>query len=402
MGDLRAQLAACHGVDVALRRLVEQQGLTNVIASMEHLIDYTERLTRAALAELPEGEFSFEDVIDDDGIDYGRPIRLAVSLRLRDGRLTADWSGSSPQVRGAINNTLSYTRAAVYTAVKSVLHGDIPNNEGFFRCVEVSAPAGSIANALPPAACAARGLTGFRMLDTCFGALAQMVPERVIAASEGGATGISIGGYDQQRQPFIYVDFICSAWGGRPQADGIEGASNLLSNLAVQSVEMCEREQPLEILRFEFIQDAGGAGQHRGGNSVRRDYRFLEAEGILQVRADRIVHRPYGLAGGRAGRAGRNLMQPATTAEEELPGKFLRRLHRGDVFRHEQAGPGGWGDPLRREPAAVARDLRNEMISPATAEEIYGVVIDPITGQPLPAATAQRRAALRARSVPPA
>ena len=364
MGDLRAQLAACHGGETAFLRLVDKHGVGTVTRSMADLIDYSERLTRAAIATLPDGQWSFEDWIDDDGVDYGRPIPLRVTITVRGDQMIADWTGSSPQVRGAINNTYSYTKAATYTCVKTVLEADIPNNEGFFRAVEVIAPPGTIANALPPAACAARGLTGFRMVDCCFGALARMLPERAIAAGEGGNTGISIGGYDADRRPFVYVDFVCSAWGGRTFADGIDGAACMFANVSSQPIEVCEREQPLEILRCEFIQDSAGPGEHRGGSSLRRDYRFLEETAVLQVRADRFTHRPYGLSGGGPGRAGRNLMQPETEAAEDLPGKFLRTLRRGDVFRLEMAGAGGWGDPLARDPRRVLADVLRRVHQP--------------------------------------
>jgi N-methylhydantoinase B len=276
-----------------------------------------------------------------------------------------------------------------------VLRADIPNNEGFFRCVDVVAPPGTIAQGVLPAACAARGLTGFRMLDCCFGALAKMLPDQVLAASEGGNTGISIGGYDAQRRPFIYVDFVCSAWGGRPFADGIDGAANMFANVATQSVEVCEREQPLEMTCYEFRTDTGGAGQFRGGTGIRRDYRFLEDEAVLQVRADRCAFRPYGLYGGQPGQPTRNLMHPGKAGEEPLPGKFIRTLRRGDVFRHDQAGAGGWGDPLARDPAAVLRDVRNEFVSLAAARDDYGVVIDAATLTIDTAATEELRAEVR-------
>jgi N-methylhydantoinase B len=395
LGDLRAQLAACHIAETAFLALIDKYGAEAVGRYMRGLIDYSERLTRAAIAELPDGDYAFEDWIDDDGVDYGRAIPLRVKITVRGDRVVADWTGSSPQVKGAINNTYSFTKAATYTCLRAVLRADIPNNEGFFRCVEVIAPPGTIANAVPPAACAARGLTGFRMLDCCFGALARMLPERVFAASEGGNTGISVGGYYPDRRPFIYVDFLCSAWGGRPWADGLDGNTNLMANLAAQPAEVCERESPLEILRVEFIQDAGGPGRFRGGMSVRRDYRFLAEEGVLQVRADRCRFRPYGLYGGQPGRLGRNLLNPGTPGERELPGKFTLTIQRGDTFRHEQAGAGGWGDPLEREPWRVLGDVRNGLVSLAAARRDYGVAIEPETGAIDEARTEQLRAALR-------
>lgn len=318
-----------------------------------------------------------------------------MTISVRGDELTADWSGSSPQVKGAINNTYSFTKAATYTCIRSILPAGIPNNEGFFRPIAVIAPPGTIANAVLPAACAARGLTGFRMVDCCFGALAQMLPDRVFAASDGGNTGISIGGYDQERRPFIYVDFLASAWGGRPWADGLDGNTNLMSNLAAQPIEVCEREAPLDILRCEFIQDAGGAGQFRGGMSVRRDYRFLEEEATLQVRADRCRFRPYGLYGGEPGSIGRNTLNPETPEERPLPGKCTLTIQRGDVFRHEQAGAGGWGDPLARDPARVAADVRNDFVSAESARRDYGVAIIPGDWHHDEAQTGRLRAALR-------
>ena len=177
-------------------------------------------------------------------------------------------------MKGAINSTLSWTKAATYTAIRSVLPAGIPNNEGVFRAITVSAPSGTITNAVLPAACAARGLTGFRMVDCAFGALAMMLPDKVFAASDGGNTGITIGGYDDQRKPFIYVDFTCGTWGARPWADGLDGNSNIFANMASQSVEVTEAEYPLQILSYEFVPDRAGAGRYRGGTPFRRDYRF--------------------------------------------------------------------------------------------------------------------------------
>jgi N-methylhydantoinase B len=362
---------------------------------MQEVMAYAERLTRAAIRTLPDGVYSFEDWIDDDGIDVGKPIRLVVTLTKQGDSITADWTGSAPQVKGAINNTLSFTKAATYCAIRSILPAGIPNNEGVFRAIEVLAPPGTIANAVLPAACAARGLTGFRMVDCCFGALAQMVPDQVFAASDGGNTGISLGGYTAERAPFIYVDFTCGTWGGRPFADGLDGNSNIFANMASTSVEITEAEHPIAILAYEFVPDKAGAGKYRGGTPYRRDYRFLEAEGVLQVRSDRRDFRPYGLYGGYPGKPSWNYLNP----DEEnclLPSKVTMTIPRGTVFRHEVAGAGGWGDPLERDPAAVLKDVRNELVSLTAAGELYGVIIDASTWTVEAERTQQLRAALRA------
>lgn len=373
-GDIRAQLAACNIAERQFLELVDEHGVDIMSKFLLDFVDYAERVTKSALLELPDGEWSFEDWIDDDGVDIGHPIRLFVKFNKKGDRLFADWTGTSEQVKGAINNTLSFTKAATYCGVKCILPNDVPANEGFFRCIEVTAPPGTIANGVLPAACAARGLTGFRMVDCVLGALAMMLPNKVMAASDGGNTGISIGGYDSDRNPFIYVDFACGTWGARPWADGLSGNSNLFANMATQSIEVCEAENPVEILAYEFVPDKAGAGKFRGGTPYRRDYKLLETEAVLQVRSDRKVFRPYGLYGGNPGVSSSNIMNPGKD-NRLLGSKLTMTMYSGEVLRHELAGGGGWGDPLERNPEKVLRDVRNELVSMNSAREDYGVVI---------------------------
>lgn len=395
-GDLRAQLAACHIAEQALHELAASYGERRLAQYMTELVDYAERMTRAAIRDLPDGIYDFLDHIDDDGIDVGRPIPLKVTITKQDDRIAVDWTGSSPQVRGAINNTLSYTKSASYCAIRSILPQNIPTNEGVFRAIDVTAPEGTIANMVLPGACAARGLTGFRMVDCMFGALAKMLPDKVFAASDGGNTGVSIGGWHRDRTPFIYVDFTCCAWGARPYADGLDGNSHIYANMASQPIEVTESEQPLQITAYEFIQDAMGPGKFRGGAPFRREYKLLADEAILQVRSDRHAFRPFGLYGGGPGQPSMNYLNPDRNPEP-LPSKLTMTMRKGDVFRHEVAGGGGWGDKLERDPALVLRDVLNEFVSPHRAREDYGVVL---TGEPHQvdeAATEALRAAMRAR-----
>ena len=374
-GDLRAQLAACHIAERQFLELIKRYGVETVGTYMEEIIDYAERLTRAAISTLPDGEYAFEDWIDDDGIDIDTPIRLHVTITKSEDKMLVDWAGSSDQVKGAINNTLSFTKAASYTGIRSVLPDGIPNNEGVFRAIDVTAPPGSIANGVLPAACAARGLTGFRMVDCMLGALAKMLPDKVCAASDGGNSGVSIGGYDKNRNPYIYVDFACGTWGGRPWADGLQGNSNMFANMASQSVEVIEAEQPIEILAYELLPDRAGAGKFRGGAPYCREYRFTESEAVLQVRTDRAKFRPYGLYGGHPGQGSANYLNPGRE-NRKLTSKPTMTIKMGDVFRHELAGGGGWGDPLDRDPTLVLKDVLDELVSIDAARRQYGVVIN--------------------------
>ncbi len=221
-GDLDAQLAACHTGEAGLLELVDRYTAAGVSALADEILDYTEGLVRAEIIRIPDGEYTFQDHIDDDGFGSG-PIPIRVTLTISGDELTADFTGTSPQVRSALNATPSFAKSAVYAGLKCVLPSDIPSNAGFQRPVSVRIPEGSILRPRRPAPRAARGLTGFRTLDAVLGALAQAVPDRVAAAGEGGATMIAIGGTHADGEAFVFVDFMCGGWGARPDRDGIDG-----------------------------------------------------------------------------------------------------------------------------------------------------------------------------------
>src|SRR5262245_15314542 len=375
IGDLRAQYAACQVGAREIGRLVIRYGADRMRGYFAALLDYAERMARAEISTWPQGTYRFTDHIDSDGLaDDPVPLTVAVTVR-GDGTLKVDWDGTSTQVRAAINSTLSFTKSNTFLSVRCALRGDIPNNAGVFRCIEVTAPEGSVLNPLPPAPVAARALTGYRVMDTMFGALAQVVPHIVPAAGEGGNTVVCLGGRHPDNRPFIIVDMISGAWGGRPDQDGIDAITNPSQNLSNTPVEVLERQHPVRIEEYGFVPDSGGAGRFRGGLGLRRSYRLLADEAVLQLRADRLRFAPYGLDGGEPGAVAGNWLSQGDEARA-IPGKVTTTMRRGDLLIHHQAGGGGHGDPLARAPEAVGRDVWNGKVSPTAAREQFGVVVE--------------------------
>lgn len=380
LGDLKAQYAAAQVGARQLAALVDRYGAEMMQRYMTEVIDYAERLTREEIRRWPKGTFTFADHIDDDGLSEA-PIAIKVAITVHEDSVTVDYAGSSPQVRAAINSTRSYTNSCTYLSVRCALKGDVPNNAGVFRCVEVLVPEGSVLNPYSPAAVAARALTGYRVMDAMFGALAQIVPDRIPAAGEGGNTVVCLSGTRPDRRPFIIVDMVCGAWGGRPDRDGIEAITNPSQNLSNSPVETLEAQHPVRVEEYALIADSCGAGRFRGGLGIRRSYRVLSPEAALQLRADRVKFPPYGLDGGKAAAPTRNRIARAGAAmSEDVPGKVAMTLGEGDLIVHEQAGGGGFGAPWTRDPARVAADVWNEKITADYARRHHGVVVDGATG----------------------
>ena len=375
IGDVKAQVAACLVGEREFAKLFARWEPERFRAACAEIHDYAERLTRAEIADIPDGTYRFENHIDGLG-EAAQPIPFRVALTVRGDEAVVDWTGTSPEVRAGINAPLPFTLAASYAAIRSVLSPDIPNAQGFTRPIRVVAPPGTIVNPRPPAACGARGITGFRMMDCLMGALAQALPDRVPADGSGGSTLPTIGGRHDGK-PFIFVETIMGAWGGSPSQDGQDGVAHLGANQSNVPVETIEAEYPLRVERYGFVPDSGGAGRHRGGLAIERTFRLLADEATLTVRSDKRRFPPYGLAGGRPGSGSLSVVNPGTARERVLPVLVTEpvALERGDVFRHVLAAGGGWGDPRDRDPERVLEDLRLGRVTLEGARRDYGVAI---------------------------
>ena len=264
------------------------------------------------------------------------------------------------------------------------------------RAITVKAPLGSIVNPYENAACGARGIICFRMFDTLMGAFAQVVPERIPAANEGGSHNPHIAGRDRNNKPFMVSGGLMGSWGGSASHDGQEGISNPAANLGNTPIELLESRHPVEITCYSFVQNSGGPGRTRGGVALQRGYRLLADEAVLVMRSDRRAHLPYGLEGGRGGTPSWNVLNPGP-GQRLLPTCPMASvpLVKDDIFLHIHAGAGGYGDPLERPPEKVLDDVMNELITPAYAADIYGVVIK--GGMVDADATAAHRHSLRSR-----
>ena len=397
-GDMRAQVAACRTADAALVDLIGRYGSATYRQIVEELHDHAERIMRTEISALPDGTWSFTDYIDGLG-EKPEPIPLKVTINIDGGYMTLDWTGSAPQVDAAINCPVPFVKSACHLIVKCIAAEDIPNFEGFIRPLNIIVPEGTIVNPLPPAACAARAIVGWRSLDLLLGCFAQIVPDRVPAAGEGGVTFPSFSGFDGDER-FVCTEAWAGSWGGMRDRDGAFGIPNPGGNLTNQPVEMVEALFPLEITRYGMVENSGGPGKHRGGPAYQREYRFLSDETQMVMRSDRRRFLPYGLEGGNAGTPSWNLRNTGTADQRPIPVMPMEPVlfEKGETFRHVSGGGGGHGNPLERDPAAVLEDVLEERLSADYAADVYGVVI---FGEPLEIdnqATAARRAEIASKS----
>ena len=393
LGDLRAEIAAVHTGDRLYQQLAERYGAATLRRYMDAVLEYTEELVREEISAMPDGVYEFTSHIDADNIKEG-PVVVKATLTIQGERIIVDLAGSSPQVKAGINSPMTFTKSAVLRALRMIMDPDIPNSSGYHHLIEVRAPEASVVAGRLPAACGARGITGFRVSDAVFGAMAQALPHRVPADGDGGHTIISIGGYDADSKPFAYVDLIGGCRGGRPMGDGPEGVPYPGGNISNIPVEIAEAELPIRIEEYGMRQDTGGAGKYQGSLAQVRRVRCLADEATLQLRSDKRRFPPSGLQGGKPGDPSWNTLNPDDGAVT-LPTMAVVPMKRDDVVLHTMASGGGWGDPLDRDPELVRGDVWNEKVSVARARREYGVVIDPETSQIDLPATERLRSELR-------
>ena len=345
-GDLAAQRAAHAVGERRLRDLMAAHGVDEVTDYAGHLLDYSERLTRTAIAGWPKGEFHFEDVIELVEGDKSTPVPIHVTARIADETVTFDFTGTAPSIQGSLNTIESVVRSACYYVVRCLVGeelGEIPVNSGCFAPVHIVAPLGSLVNAEPPAAVAGGNVeTSQRITDVVIGALAQAMPNRLPAAGQGTMNNVTMGGKTQDGRPWAYYETIGGGMGAAPAGDGLSGAHVHMSNTLNTPVEALEMAYPLRLARYSLRRESGGGGVHRGGEGIVREYEMLTPATVTMLSERRSVP-PWGSTGGDPGGVGRNTLVRPDGSEEVLPSKFTRWFSPGEKLRIETPGGGGWG-----------------------------------------------------------
>jgi N-methylhydantoinase B len=343
-GDLWAQIAANKRGAVRLQELVGHYGIDEVNNYMDKLLAYSELLTRRLLEHIPDGVYTFDDVLDDDGITT-QPVRIQVSISISGDHVVVDFTGSAPQQAGSINAVYAITLSAVYYVFRCLIGLDAPNNSGCLAPVQVIAPLGSVVNATHPAPVAGGNVeTSQRIVDVLLGALAQALPNGIPAASQGTMNNLTIGGWDTGNdQPFAYYETIGGGMGARPTSNGSSALHSHMTNTLNTPVEALEYAYPLRVLRYEIRQGSGGNGSYRGGDGIRRDIQVLSNAQVTLL-TERRVYPPYGMQGGQPGALGENCL--ITQGEEKtLPGKGTFMIKAGEVISIRTPGGGGYGQP---------------------------------------------------------
>jgi N-methylhydantoinase B len=382
-GDLGAQLAATLRATERLQALAERYGGDRLIAYMAEVLDYSERLMRAALTDLPDGEGYFEDFCDGDGIadtpdGKDAPFWIRMRVTKTGDRVLVDFAGSDPQVKGPINAPLSVSASGVFCGLKMAVDPDglIPPNSGCWRTIRVEAPKGSVVNAEFPAPVVyANHEISHRVADMVMGALAGFWPTHVMACSQGTSAILTLGGFDKRKgRRYVSYETIKGGFGARPTKDGINAIASGISNTMNTPIEVLEMAFPVRIESYAINPDSGGAGRYRGGCGARRVWRLLEgADATGALCMERMTSPPFGLLGGKAGAAAVVTLTTPGGGTRHLPSKGAFLAPAGSVVDMIVPGSGGFGPPGERDKAAIGRDLLDGYVTPAAVKKDYGI-----------------------------
>ena len=341
-GDLHAQLAANRIGIERMQGFIQRYGQEQISQDMDALIQYGERMTRRLIAKLPDGQYHFEDRLDDDGIT-SESVTIMATVTIAGNDVSVDFTGTDLQRKGSINAVSPITLSATVYVFRCLLGLDIPANSGCMKPIHIVAPEGTVVNARSPAAVAGGNVeTSQRIVDVVLGALAQACPERIPAASQGTMNNVAIGGWDPgRRQPFAYYETIGGGMGARPTGNGASARHSHMTNTMNTPVEALEYVYPFRITRYEVRTGSGGQGEFHGGDGMCRVYEFLQKAHVT-ILSERRKEGPYGLAGGHPGQPGRNQLQ-SSEVTQNLSSKCRIEVQSGDILTIETPGGGGYG-----------------------------------------------------------
>jgi N-methylhydantoinase B len=392
-GDFRAQTAANRLGVQRLSALLDQYSAAELHRYMDELLRYTERRTAVAFAQFPDGTFSAESYMDGDGV-RNEPIKLAATVRIERGHIQVDLTQCDAQRPSPTNATFSQTYSGVVYVLKCLSDADIPVNDGFYRLVDIRTRPGSVVAARHPAAVAAGWEVAMQLCDLLFKALAEPLPERVLAGTKGCICNIAFGGINPVTEEyFTYYETIAGGYGATLRNDGMDAVQAHFQNTENAPVEETEAYYPVRILRYELIDDSEGAGRHRGGLGIRRDYTFPGHTPSFSILSDKAIYGPWGLFGGNASRPAHYILNPDTEARV-LPSKITLPLQPGDVVSVQTPGGGGCQPAWQRPPEEVAKDVALGKVSIERARQVYGVIVHPDTYAVDAVATQAQRAFL--------
>jgi N-methylhydantoinase B len=341
--DFEAQMGSLKTGAARLLEIVERRGIREGNEYAAHLIAYSSRVMRHAIATIPDGSYEAEDALDNDGISENEvPIRVRVTIK--GDRARVDFTGSAPQVEGAVNAVEAITVSAVSYVFRCLVGSDVPASAGLMEPIEVIAPLGTVVNATHPASVAGGNVeTSQRIVDTVFKALSRAIPDRIPAASQGTMNNLTIGGIDPRTgAEFSYYETVAGGMGARPSLDGIDAVHTHMTNSLNTPAEALEYAYPLRVRQYRVRKGSGGKGKHRGGDGVIREIETL-APARMSLLADRRKRAPYGLHGGEDGAVGRASIIRCDGSEEQLASKGSWQMEAGDRVRIESPGGGGFG-----------------------------------------------------------
>jgi N-methylhydantoinase B len=373
LGDLRAQVASCQ---LGIRRyaeLVGRYGRETVRSCIEAIWDNAEREARAFVEQLPDGVYTAESFLDNDGRALDQLLRIKVTVTVRGDRMIVDFSEMNPQVAGSLNSGYSGGLACARIAFKNLTQPTAPVNEGCFRPLEVISPEGTILNARSPAALGQWSIPMPTVIDTILRALAPALPERIPAGHSGVMSGYSFAGFrEDDGRRFLLMNIVGGGWGGRPTEDGENGAVSVCQgDVRNAPIELQEIQYPFVVERFTLRDGSGGAGKFRGGLGTTIAYRCLQACNV-NINSERTNVPPWGLWGGEPGETMHAIIERTDGRIETILKGTAIPLHAGDRVTFHNAGGGGWGNPRERDARAVEHDLRRGYVSPEAARATYG------------------------------
>ena len=338
LADFAAQVSTNQIGLERLEAMIEDAGVANFRQGLEELNQYAQRLSSTILQDIPDGSYLFDDLMDSDGAGTEN-IHIALKLTINKGKIHADFTGTSPLVAGNINCPLSVAAAAVYYAFRCLMPEQTPACAGAFEDISITAPVGCLLNAERPAAVAAGNVeTSSRIVDVVLGALAQVIPDQIPAASHGSMNNIAMGNHDSSNaRRWDYYETVGGGMGANPVCDGLSALQTHMTNTLNTPIESLEAHYPLRVKQYAIRRQSGGEGLHRGGDGIIRELEFLQDTEITLL-TERRSNQPWGLNGGSAGLAGKNQLN-----SELLPAKCSRVVQAGDLLTLKTPGGGGWG-----------------------------------------------------------